>query len=60
MDSPLFPALFSLNMLMGTSYGQAYSEKQLSDMLTGAGVRDIRRLDFRGPNDSGIITGVVS
>ena len=60
MDSPLFPALFSLNMLMGTSYGQAYSEKQLSDMLTEAGVRDIRRLDFRGPNDSGIITGVVS
>ena len=27
MDGPLFPALFSLNMLLGTSSGQSYSEK---------------------------------
>jgi len=59
MDEPLFPALFSLNMLLGTPYGQAYSEKQISDMLAEAGVRDIRRLDFRGPNDSGVIIGTV-
>jgi predicted O-methyltransferase YrrM len=59
MDSPLFPALFSLNMLLGTPYGQAYSEKQISLMLMEAGVKDIRRLDFKGPNDSGIIAGTV-
>jgi len=59
MDEPLFPALFSLNMLLGTPYGQAYSEKQISGMLAEAGVRDIRRLDFRGPNDSGVIIGTV-
>jgi hypothetical protein len=32
MDSPLFPALFSLNMLPGTDSGKAYSEQQLMDM----------------------------
>ena len=59
MDGPLFPALFSLNMLLGTSDGQSYSEKQITDMLAGAGVKEIQRLAFQGPNDSGIITGVV-
>jgi hypothetical protein len=57
LDGPLFPALFSLNMLLGTSAGQAYSEGQVRDMLAGAGVRDIRRLPFQGPNDSGLIAG---
>jgi hypothetical protein len=59
MDGPLFPALFSLNMLLGTDGGQAYSEAQLTDMLANAGVQEIRRLPFRGPNDSGIVLGVV-
>ena len=59
MDGPEFPALFSLNMLLGTQAGQAYSEAQLRDMLAEAGARDIRRLDFTGPNDSGILLGVV-
>lgn len=54
---PLFPALFSLNMLVGTPSGQAYSEEEIGDMLAGAGVREIRRLPFRGPNDSGLIAG---
>ena len=57
MDGPLFPALFSLNMLLGTPDGQAYSEKQITDMLARAGVKEIHRLPFHGPNDSGIITG---
>jgi hypothetical protein len=56
---PLFPALFSLNMLLGTANGQAYSEKDIRDMLAGAGVREIRRLPFRGPNDSGLIVGTL-
>lgn len=59
MDGPVFPALFSLNMLLGTPYGQAYSEQQIRDMLENAGVKDIQRLPFRGPTDSGIITGIV-
>lgn len=54
---PLFPALFSLNMLVGTTSGQAYSEKEIRDMLADAGVREIRRLPFQGPNDSGLIVG---
>jgi hypothetical protein len=59
MNGPLFPALFSLNMLLGTASGQAYSEQQISDMLARAGVRNIHRIAIESPNDSGIITGVV-
>ncbi len=59
MDGPLFPALFSLNMFLGTSGGQSYSEKQINGMLSEAGVKQIRRLSFQGPTESGIITGMV-
>lgn len=58
-DSPLFPALFALNMLVNTEEGRSYSEGEVRGMLTRAGVRDIRRLPFRGPTDSGIICGTV-
>ena len=57
MDGPLFPALFSLNMLLGTEGGRAYSQGQLVSMLTGAGFVDVERLDFTGPNESGLIRG---
>jgi hypothetical protein len=59
MDGPLFPALFSLNMLLGTESGQSYSEKQLSDMLAAAGVSNIKRIPVQSPNDSGILVGHV-
>ena len=59
MSGPLFPALFSLNMLVGTSSGQAYSQQQLIDMLTQCGVKNIRRIFFESPNDSGIVAGIV-
>lgn len=59
LDGPLFPALFSLNMLINTTQGQSYSESQLVSMLAEAGVKEIERLSFRGPNDSGIIAGVI-
>jgi SAM-dependent methyltransferase len=59
LDGPLFPALFSLNMLIGTRHGQSYAENQIMEMLDGAGVREIRRIPFQGPNDSGIIVGHV-
>ncbi len=60
MDSPLHPALFALNMLLGTLAGQAYSEEQLMDLLTEAHVGDIRRIPLETPNDSGLIVGYVS
>jgi len=57
MDGPLFPALFSLNMLLGTDAGQSYSEQQLTDMLLAAGVKNIRRIPLKSPNDSGLLVG---
>jgi SAM-dependent methyltransferase len=59
MDGPLFPALFSLNMLLGTDSGQSYSEDQIIDMLATAGVKDVRRIAIQSPNDSGIISGKI-
>ena len=59
MDGPVYPAVFSLNMLLGTEAGQSYSEKQIKGMLKDVGVRDTRRVPFDSPNDSGVITGIV-
>lgn len=59
MDGPLFPALFSLNMLLRTDAGQAYSEQQLRDMLAAAGAKNVQRLPVQTPNDSGIITATI-
>jgi len=56
-DRPLFPALFSLNMLLGTEKGQAYSEGEIVDMMAAAGFSKIRRLGYRGPTASGIVAG---
>lgn len=58
-DQPLFPALFSLNMLIHTPRGQSYSETQIKEMLARARVREISRMPYRGPNDSGIVCGRV-
>jgi len=57
MDGPLFPALFSLNMPLGTDAGQSYSEQQLTDMLLAAGVKNIHRIPLKSPNDSGLLVG---
>ncbi len=59
MDGPLFPALFSLNMLINNGDGRSYSEKQIAEMLMKEGVRDIHRLPFQGPNDSYVLCGTV-
>ena len=56
--APLQPALFSLNMLIGTPSGQAYSQGEVSQMLAEAGLVDIRRLSIKLPNGAGIIAGV--
>ena len=59
MDGPLFPALFALNMLLGTPSGQAYSQAQIEEMLEKAGARNIERLPFKGPTESGILIAEV-
>jgi SAM-dependent methyltransferase len=58
-DAPLFPALFSLNMLLGTPDGQAYSQSELADLLTAAGATEVRRLPLELPNGSGIMAARV-
>lgn len=58
-DAPLFPALFSLNMLLGTPDGQAYSEGELFNMLAAAGAGELRRLPIELPNGAGIVAGNV-
>jgi len=58
LAGPLFAALFSLNMLVGTDGGRSYSQQQLTAMLAQAGCTGIRRLPFCGPTQSGIIAGV--
>ncbi|MEW6669955.1 MAG: methyltransferase [Thermodesulfobacteriota bacterium] len=59
MAGPLQPALFSLNMLAGTDEGRSYSEEQIMEMLREADARDIRRLPFRSPMETGIIAGTM-
>ena len=59
LDGPVFPALFSLNMLLATPSGQAYSQGKLSAMLESAGVGDVKRLPIELPNGAGVIVGIV-
>ena len=56
-DGPLFPAVFSLNMLVNTDKGRSYTEIQIREMMTKAGLRNIERLPFNGPTESGIVSG---
>jgi len=60
MDAPLFPALFSLNMLLGTPQGQAYSQGELFTMLAAAGAVEVKRIPIDLPNGAGIIAGIVT
>jgi len=55
--APLHPALFSLNMLVGTPAGKAYSQGELHDMMKNAGLKAIRRLEIDLPNGAGIMAG---
>ncbi len=56
-DGPPFPALFSLNMLVGTEHGRSYTGQEVAAMLEEAGLQDIHRLPVATPNDSGVISG---
>lgn len=59
LTAPVFPALFSLNMLIGTTAGQSYSQRKLTSMMTDAGVSEIKRLPIELPNGAGIMSGIV-
>jgi cyclopropane fatty-acyl-phospholipid synthase-like methyltransferase len=56
-DGPLFPTLFSMNMLLGTPEGRAYTEQEFVDMMKQAGLSDIQRSPYCGPTESGVLTG---
>jgi SAM-dependent methyltransferase len=56
-DGPIFPALFSLNMLLGTPDGQAYAEGEIMAMMVAAGLTDVRRIPMDIPNGAGVIAG---
>ena len=59
LDGPLHPAIFSLNMLVGTKNGQSYSDGAIRRMLERAGIEKIRRIPFQAKNDSAILAGLL-
>lgn len=54
---PAQPALFALNMLLQTPGGQAYTLGEITAMMAGAGLRNIRRLEADLPPGAGIVVG---
>jgi SAM-dependent methyltransferase len=56
-NGPAHPVLFSLNMLVGTAGGQAYTGAEIRDMLQKAGAGRIRRLEIDLPMGCGILAG---
>lgn len=54
---PEHPALFGLNMLVGTDGGQAYTWAELETMLRTAGAVSVSRLDVSLPMGCGILIG---
>jgi SAM-dependent methyltransferase len=44
-DGPLMPALFALNMLVGTPEGDTYTESEVREWMAKAGFADIHRTD---------------
>jgi SAM-dependent methyltransferase len=46
--APPHGALFALNMLVGTSAGDTYTEREVTGWLEGAGFREIRRQEVPG------------
>lgn len=55
---PLFATLFSLNMLIGTEHGRAYTDGEIRAMMGDAGLGRIERVRGELPNGSGILMGV--
>ena len=59
LAGPLFPALFSLNMLLATPNGRTYSARQFFDALRTAGCKDPRILAKDLPGGSSVIAAIV-
>lgn len=57
-DQPLFPALFSLNMLLGTPEGKSYSEGEIRSLLESSGLCQVERLNMNLPNGAGVMRGI--
>lgn len=57
-DGPEFPALFSLNMLVGTENGRSYSRREVHSLVEKYGFEEIKHHRLEVPNDSSIITGI--
>jgi len=57
-DGALFPALFSMDMLLGIAEGRSYTEQEFVDMMKKAGLSNIQRSLYCGPTESGILTGI--
>ena len=47
-------------MLLGTPGERSYTRGELEDMLTEAGVGDLRMLEFLGPPQSRILAGAAA
>ena len=54
---PAHPALFGLNMLVGTEGGQTYTWTEIESMLRDAGAVSVRRLEIALPMGCGILIG---
>jgi hypothetical protein len=57
-DGPEFPALFSLNMLVGTENGRAYSELEITSLMDSCGLVKLTRHNLQLSNESSILSGV--
>ncbi|MFQ5687680.1 MAG: methyltransferase [Candidatus Scalindua sp.] len=56
-ESPCFPALFSLNMLLFTENGRTYSFQEIEGWLKEAGFCDLTRMDLKLPRSISVLTG---
>ena len=59
LDGPLFSAQFSLNMLLGTDGGQAFTRSEIAAMLRSAGAVDLRWVAPSLPPGCAIMQGRV-
>lgn len=57
-DGPEFPALFALNMLVGTDHGRSFSREEITAMLERTGIVNITHHELGMPNDSSVISGI--
>jgi precorrin-6B methylase 2 len=55
--APMFPALFSLNMLLFTENGRSYSFQEIEKWLKEAGFHDLTRINIKLPRSISVLTG---